>query len=543
MKKTKAKKLPARRAAPADSVTSLRGSRAMRETLLPAGAREPLLFPAGFLPDVTPPSNPSLEAMKTAQAYVDPTKLINAQLFVPYNPSVLVTRKGLAVFDSMMLDPQVKAALSFKVLSVLAGGWEVQSPDDQEAKWEVTEFVRNALSFFPGGWNSALKKMLRALRHGYSVLEKVYGEPESGPLQGKITLQRLVELKPHYIDFETDHSGLVTGVVQMPMPLSNGPRLGPVFSPLKFVHYVYDREFENPYGKSDLEAAYLPWWVKDNAYKWFAMLLERFGIPPLLALYDPQFYQGANLEDLKKVVRNIQAATMGIIPRATAEALEFYTQQLGAGNREIFTAAFARFDADIAKALLQPSLIGFAQEAGSTGAQSGGSLARSNTSWKAFMYVVTELQEDLESQAINSQIIPQLCDMNYVGLKSYPLFRFARLDDEMELELFKVWQALVEGKLVNRLTDDETHIRKALGMPENDAPVLEDLPQDADRAANAEAEAAAQAAKAAAGALPSKAKKVPPGQQSKQMQEFAEARNADWYDLDGHFVCFAKEAA
>lgn len=480
----------------------------------------PGLFPPEALPGSPKPPTPSEEAMRRAEFYVDPSRLISAQLFVPYNPSVLVTRKGLAIFDAMALDEQVKASLGFKVLSVLAGGWEVVSPDDQEDDWEVTQFVRDSFKFFPGGWNNALKKMLRALRYGYSVLEKVYADREQGPLAGRTVLHRLVEVKPHYIDFETDGSGEVGAIIQMPAAGHKGETR---LSPLKFVHYAHDKEHENPYGKSDLEAAYRAWWVKDNAYKWFAILLERFGVPPLFAMYDPNMYQGANLEELKKVVRNIQVATMGVLPRAAKDALEFWSQNLAAGSQEIFSSALARFDADIAKALLQPSLTGFAQESGSQGAQSGGSLARANVSWKSFMMVVRELQEDIATNGVNDQIIPQMCGLNFSSLKSYPIFRFARLDDEKELELFKLWSELVSGKIVNRIEDDEVHIRKALGMPENEEVALEPLPGDA-----------LLDAKKQQGA-----EKVPPEEQTEEMRAFAEANDAEWVMLGGHPVCLA----
>ena len=485
--------------------------------------------PAGAL---TPPAAPSREAMKRATAYVDPTKLFASQLFVPYNPSVLVSRKGLAVFDQMVLDEQVKASLGFKILSVLAGGWEVVSPDDQEEDWEVTSFVRDALTFFPGGWNAALEKMLRSLRYGYSVLEKVYEEREEGPLTGRLTLDRLIEVKPHYIDFETDASGRVLTVVQMPAAGAEGEGR---FSPVKFVHAVFQKEHENPYGKSDLEAAYRAWWVKDNAYKWFAIMLERYGIPPLFALYDPNTYQGANLEELKKVVRNIQAATMGMIPRDRAEALEFWSQTLAAGSREIFTAGLARFDADISKALLQPSLTGFSQESGATGAQSGASLARANVSWRSFMMVVSAIQTDLASSVVNAQVIPQLCNLNFSRLKSYPVFKFARLDEEKELELFKTWKDLVAGKIVNRIEDDERHIRKALGMPESEDITIEELPGDV--AAKAKAEAAKKGIDPEA-----PLKKVPEKAQTEEMRAFAEENGAEWVLFNGHPVCVQRVA-
>jgi hypothetical protein len=484
------------------------------------------------------PGAPSLAAMRTAQAYVDPSRLISRNMFTPYNPSLLVARKGLGIYDEMKKDEQVKSALAFKKAAVVAAGWEIVSPGDQEDDWEVTTFVRDCFDQFKGGWHDALKKIMRALDYGYSVSEKVYADG-AGVFEGKLVLERIVELKPHYIDFVTDASGKVVAIEQM--PVAGASSKDGRFHPVKFIHYVHDREFENAYGKSDLEAAYRAWWVKDNCYKWLAIMLERYGMAPLFAMYDPNQYSGAVLEELKKVVKNIQNATMGIIPRQNgAEGLEFWSQNLAGQSKEIFLSAMGRFDSDIGKALLQPSMIGFVQESGAYGATSGGSMARSNISWRSFLMVVEEVQRDLADGAINTQIIPQLCDLNFPNLKSYPLFRFMRLDNEMEADLFRMWSELVAGKVVNRIEDDEQHIRKQLGFPPNDDPVLEELPGDAAMKAKADADAKAEkeGIPKPGAAAP---KPVDEKELSDEMRAFADEHDAAWYEVDGEFVCYAAE--
>jgi phage gp29-like protein len=487
------------------------------------------------------PPAPSTAAMKTAQAYVDPSRLISRNLFTPYNPSLLVSRKGLSIFDEMKRDEQVKSALAFKKSAVISAGWEVVSPGDEEDDWEVTRFVRDCFEQFAGGWQAVLQKMLRALDYGFSTCEKVFAEG-TGAFEGKLVLDRLVELKPHYVDFVTDASGKVAAIEQMNVAGQTGDGR---YHPSKFVCYVHDREFENAYGKSDLEAAYRPWWIKDNTYKWFAVMLERYGMAPLFALYDPNQYQGNTLEELKKVVRNIQNATMGIIPRTNgAEGLEFYSQNLAGSSKEIFLSAMGRFDSDIGKALLQPSMLGFVQESGAYGATSGGSMARSNISWRSFLMIIEEIQRDVASAGVNSQIIPQLCDLNFPGLKSYPLFRFLRLDNETEADLFRTWSELVAGKVVNRIEDDEQHIRKQLGFPPNDDPVLEALPGDAAMKAKAEADAKAEKEGGAFGPGEENEKPMPVDEKelSDEMRAFAEENAGVWYSVDGAFVCFAKES-
>lgn len=468
------------------------------------------------------PLQATLEAMKNAEAFVDPSRMMAGTALQPYNPSVLVTRKGLAVFDTMKRDEQVKACLAFKKAAMLSSGWEVVSPGDEDEDWEVTRFVRDTFDQFPGGWHAALKKMLLAIDYGYSVTEKVYGEAAWS--EGKVTLLKLNSAKPHYFDFDVSSTGELLTVIQRYVP---GKALLE-FSPDKFVIYVHDKEFENHYGRSELEAAYRPWWVKDNAYKWFAVYLERYGMAPLFALYDANVYQGPQVAELKKVVRNLQNATMGVIPRGDPKSLEFWSQQLSAASKQIFLAAFERFDADIGRALLTPSLIGATSEDSSAGGGQRGSYARSQTHFNLFMTVIGEQQGSLCSDAVNSQVIPQLCDLNFPNLKSYPQMRMLPFGDDKKLDLYKLWTELVTGKVVNQIEDDETHIRKALGFPENESPQLPEAgpaPGDQEPDPNDA----------------NKPEEVPEGEQTPQMHTFAEEHDAVWLRIGDERVAVKSE--
>lgn len=465
----------------------------------------------------------SKEALQRAEVIIDPSRLITSGLFFPYNPSVLVTRKGLGIFDQMKMDEQVKIALRFKKLALLAPGWEIVSPEDQEQDWEVTTFIRDCLMHIPGGPDAAFKKMLRGLDYGYALVEKVYSAPGEFPwAPGKMAIKQLLECKPHYFDFDVDAYGKMLAVVQRYVP---GQREPIVFPPDKFVIYSHDMEFENPYGRSDLEAAYRPWWVKDNAYKWLAVLLERYGMPPLLALYNASVYQGTQLNELKKIVRNIQNATLGLIPRTNKDDLEFWSQQLAAQGKEVFLSALGRFDMDIAKAVLAPSHIGMTTETKDQG--SGGSLARSNVHFKMFLMVVRDLGRDLAA-TINSQLVRQLCDLNFAGLKSYPEIHFLDPDDETELKLFETWSKLVAGKVVNRIEDDERHIRKSLKFPENEDIVIEDLPEPGGLGKPGDEK--------------EDGKKVAEEDLTEEMRTFAMDTGGEWVWAGGHAVCVGASA-
>ncbi len=403
---------------------------------------------------------PSRIDMQRALAFVDPSRLTSSWAITPYNPSYLVTRKGLQIYDAMKRDEQVKAALKFKSDSVLASGWEVVSPGDQDENWEVTRFVRDSLDFIPGGWNLILVNILSAMTYGFSISERLYEERASGEWKGKLVLSRVQSIKPHYIDFLTDEFGLLKGVVQQLTGHSNDP-----MPPAKFILYAHAHEFGNFYGTSDLEAAYRSYWTKDNAYKWLAITLERFGMAPLFAMYDPNVYTGNAVEELKKIVKNIQNASLGVIPRGTKDSLEFWSQSLNKGSSELFLLALDRFDQHIARAILVPDLVGMSSNTGQTG-----SLARSRTNSESFMRVVGQLQKSVAGEVMNSQVIPQLCDLNFPSLQSYPIFKFLPFTDDKRLEIITAWTTLVGGQVVNKIEDDEVHIRKVLGFPDNENP-------------------------------------------------------------------------
>jgi len=407
-----------------------------------------------------PVKAPSKADMQRAVAYVDPSRLTASWAISPYNPSWLVTRKGLQIYDQMKRDEQVKAALKFKSDSVLSSGWEVVSPGDQDEDWEVTRFVKDSLDFVPGGWNLVLTNILSAMTYGYSVGERLYEERLLGEWKGKLVLSRVQSIKPHYIDFLTDEFGVLKGVVQQLTGHSNDP-----LPPAKFILYAHAHEFGNFYGTSDLESAYRAFWVKDNAYKWLAITLERFGMAPLFAMYDPNSYTGNAVEELKKVVKNIQNASLGVIPRATKDSLELWSQSLNKGSSELFLLALDRFDQHIARAILVPELLGMSSNQGTTG-----SLARSQTAAGSFLRVIAQLQQSVAGEVMNAQVIPQLCDLNFPSLQSYPVFKFMPFTDEQRLEIINAWAALVGGQVVNKIEDDEVHIRKVLGFPDNENP-------------------------------------------------------------------------
>ena len=223
------------------------------------------------------------------------------------NPSLLVARKGFNVLHDMRKDDMVKAAMSFKKQCVLVSGYKVEDPEGEAVDNEVTQFVEGVLQKLDGGFRNSMLEILTALDFGFSVTEKIYGTDQDG----RFVLRRLITAAPDGIQFETDPYGTLVAIRQ-----TGNPQNKTEDAPLgKFLVWVWDGEFGNWYGRSDLEAAHRPWLIKSQAYNWLGILLERFGIPPVFVHYDQQAVPKPVQDKLKEALQAWQTGAWGMIPR------------------------------------------------------------------------------------------------------------------------------------------------------------------------------------------------------------------------------------
>lgn len=376
-----------------------------------------------------------------------------------YNPSKLVTAKGLDVFDEMMRDDQVRAAMVFARQAVLASGWDIRSPEGVEADWPVTAFVKRALVGMESTVERTLNEILTSKVYGYSVSEIVWTAIDEGEDSGKIGIKAIKTKRPHEIQFATDDFGNIKpdGILQNGIPL---PRQ-------KFVVMTNGEAFGSPYGTSELEACYRPWWIGDNAYRWLAQLLEKFGTPPLFLFYDPQKLSRSQVDQLQDILNGIQANTSAMIPRANKDTMEMWSPELAGQVSSVFVPALEHLKQDMARALLMPGLLGVTPD-------KLGSYARAKVVFDVFMLSVQFTQQAVAEAVMGDQIIKPLVDLNFGG-GPYPKFYFKPLTDEAQTELMRTWREMVGAGTVKSSPDDEPHIRQLLGFPTRDAEDEEDL--------------------------------------------------------------------
>lgn len=367
------------------------------------------------------------------------------------NTNLVVQTKSMRVFDDMRKDDMVKAAMALKKQFIIAGGYDVESPEGEDEEWEVTEFVEKVLCDMEDSFNNKLLQILTALEYGFSVTEKIYEEKD-----GKLVIKCLNTVAPHDIQFEMTPYGDMLAIKQYSNATSQTETL-----PLeKFIIYTWDKDFGNAYGNSDLTAAHRPYIMKSQAYNWLAILLERHGVPPIFLHYDQEAIPNDVQAKLEQAVREWQSGGFGMFPRSESkDAIEFYTPELAGQVSTVFIPSFRMFNEDIARALLMPGLLGVTPD------QQQGSHARAQVHFDVFMLVVEHARTQLVD-LIQEQIIKPLVDLNFPNVEAYPQFKWRPLSDDVRVDLITTWGTLTGQRVVQTTPQDEEHIRKQLKFPE-----------------------------------------------------------------------------
>jgi len=373
----------------------------------------------------------------------------------PYNPDDLCNGNNYDIYDEMKDDDQVKVCVSLKKDSVVNSGWKIVCDDKK-----VNDFVVDALegiNEFNGlssTFDDCLRDILSAYEYGFSMTEPVYVLKN-----GKYVFKQLRTRPPHSFQFVLNDKGDVVVVEQY---TNTGMK---TFQPELFLHHVYQSEFGNPYGKSDLRSAYKPWKAKNFIDKFLAIYLERFATGTVVGKYDSNQFNDTEINRFHSVLKTIQNATSLAIPKGT----EIEIIQSSRDSSEAYLKALAFYNMKIGRALLVPDLLGVSGDQ-----TSGGAYSLGKEQFKVFMMAIKKDRESL-SRKITQKLINPLVRVNF-GNNIPCWFEFLPLSMDDVLEYMKTWSDAVQGRVWKPSEDEINYFRRVLGFPEGDVEMPEDQP-------------------------------------------------------------------
>ena len=358
----------------------------------------------------------------------------------------LTDKKGTDVYLKMRIDPDVKTGLLIKSCAVLSKGWSMspavaEGSDGYESAVEQMEFVQDCFDSMPGSLDDVLEEVIGdALTFGTSPLEKCYVLRSDG----RIGYAALKPKNPQLYSFKLDDFNNITGLLL----ILGGERIE--LDPAKFAFFAYNAQYGEPWGTSDLRTAYFYWWLKRKFWEWWAIYLEKYGMPIVRGTFSrgtPKDEQDALLAVLDK----LQNETA--LVHADDQTVEFMLGQ--AAEKGNFQEAIDACSRQIVKAILGQTL---STEQGQEGR---GSYAAAKVHQDIFGIYIRRLKRQAE-EYVDEQIVRNLIDYNFVE-PMYPNFSLS-LDETDIGELSEVVFRLVQAEVLDPEID-QLYIRELLGIP------------------------------------------------------------------------------
>lgn len=366
----------------------------------------------------------------------------------PYNSDDLYRKTGdYRIYEEMLVDDQVKTCVQIKRDLIVGSGWTIKGRVSDDSHDEIIKDVRTALEDDPEvGIEDMCEEILSGDSFGFSLSEKLFRNRDDGSL----TLRNIKTRHPSTWLIHTDKHGNVTKYEQQ------GRSENLTIDPKSLIHYVNNRAFQNPYGTSDLRAAYNAYFIKRQVVKWYAMFLEKHASPTPIGRYDSGVDQAA-VDAIFLALKKLQTATAMTIPK-TIE-MDYLESK---SNGEAYEKALNIFNMFIGRAMMIPDLLGF--QGSETG---GGSYALGKDQIRILFLHILRRRRTLEA-LINKHVVWPIIVYNHGFVEDYPQFKLNPISDEQVEGFVKLWLECVKGKTYKPSDQEINHFRKIVQFPEGD---------------------------------------------------------------------------
>lgn len=379
----------------------------------------------------------------------------------PYNPDLLTTQKGFAIYEQMLTMAACRAPHNVRRYAVLQKPWTVvpaiTDPGDPRAEQAKTlaEAATWALSNIldpqtdePQDFRAVLFELLAATWTGFQVTEIHWRRLDDGPFAGKLGFRRFYAAPPQQIGFDLDPADLSVQAIR-PYTLAGG--YGEPVPPAKVLRYTYTPEQGLPYGRGDGRACYKHWWSLDALLKFWGISLEVWGVPFLKAKY-PSGNQQARAAALE-VLGKIRQGAPALFPD------DVDADVIAAGNGgalDVFRSAADWHTQQCATEVLGASLT--TGEGRRTGSMALGRVHQDTTQTG-----LEFIKEDLEA-LITQQLLRRFVRVNFgpEAVALCPHLSLGDWDESDRLKTAQMFDLLIHSNVVHRRAK---FIRHELGLP------------------------------------------------------------------------------
>lgn len=354
----------------------------------------------------------------------------------------------------MREDDQVKVAVAFKKDMVLSTGWKILCEDD-----EIREGIeRNLKEGLGVPFEEVIREVLSSYEYGFSISEPVYQL-----INSMYAWKSIKTRPPHTFLFDIDEHGNILSISQSTQ--KNGQVKN---NPEKLLHHVYQPNFGNPYGISDLKAAHGPWKGKKFIFRFMAMYLEKFACPLTVGKYKSSL-SADQVNRLNEMLKTIQTATTLTIPEETVIDII----QTARDSTDAYIKAINLCNMMISRSILVPDLMGIG------GAESGGgSYSLGQTQFKLFQSTVQKDRKALE-RLITMRLIKPLTQANWGDVECS--FQFNEYTVEDEIEYSKLWLEAIKGNVYKPNEEEIEHFRSQMKYPQGPVEIVDRVQMEQDR--------------------------------------------------------------
>lgn len=364
----------------------------------------------------------------------------------PYNPDELYQKSfDYSIYEKMINDDQVSVCLRLKKDLILGDGANILAQESGHD--EIVEDLNKALfDDYDGNFVDDLEEILTSYEFGFSITEKIFKIREGGFLG-------LKSLKTRHPNSWLIYQDVHGNIEKFEQKTSDGSK---DINKNSIIHFINNKRFQNPYGNSDLRAAYNAWITKLHVSRFFSIYLEKAASPIPVGRYDKSSPKGF-ADTLLNILKKFQTKTAISIPKEVE--IEFLEAK---SNGEAYHKAIHLFNMIIGRSLFVPDLVGF------TGSETGGgSLALGKEQMNLFFMHIIRRRNSLE-ETINREIIKPIINYNFGIIENPPKFKFKPLDESKAIELAKIWLEAIKGNAYQPNKEEINHFRKLVKFPEGD---------------------------------------------------------------------------